>query len=246
MSYHRVKFYPVRGQFFHDPTQFKIDHLPNPDDPDKRSNLPLILQKAAHQVADMVVNDPHNKDIQFLTYRYSESRGRKVKIRSQKLEAMAKVIPTLFKYTSLAWGMVGYEDDDRQFHHYTDRWLASQAGVSESQYKRVSSWVRRKGVLITRKLCTMQEDGSYRGHAGLKHLTSAFMSVLGFDKWMDKERKKAKGRAQNKKDNPNTSPSEMSKKAKAVAKMAQDAAMREIQGYLGGSNKQNLLKIPTL
>jgi len=227
----QFKKYPIDGHFWHDPLQAKVAHYPDPDvnEAEYRTNSPLFLQRAAHDISHKIVNDPHSSTVRWLTYRYSEFYEKNIKFKSSFIEAMAKVIGILINYTSLSWGLVGKEIERGKFMGYTVPYLASQAGVSVAQFKRVTRHLRRKGVMVGKNLCDKQEDGSYKGRAALKYLTRPFYQMFGFDKWLHEERRKSQGRDQKRYEEPVAK----TEKEKATVHMGRIAALQAISKSLG-------------
>ena len=116
--------------------------------------------------------------------------------RTERREACVSLLEAMVYSMDLVTLRVGYpgEHGTGDFVYRTIEWLAEKASISISRAKRAFKDLKSCGILSVKRVCRENDDGSHSSLAASKCFSKAFMLLLGFDKWMSKERKKASAR----------------------------------------------------
>lgn len=226
-----VKHYPLNSLLNgmgikHDPKNPRFDDIVDPDgltladrakigrygSTGKHRSFPLILLKASA----FFVNEIYYKPLEYSLTRYFNDDGVPYKVKSQRREAIAKLGAAMIMHYNIGYGMIGKPGKDGEFIHYSVESLASFAGLSYDRAKRAFQVFRDKGCLTCKKIVEENDDGSFVSRSYVKHLTFGFWDMLGFGKWIKKERKK---RYKKSMENAGSEPKTLTKRERVMGAM---------------------------
>lgn len=119
--------------------------------------------------------------------------------RTERREACVRLLESMILHMDVTSLRIGYPDKNafNGFAYRSVEFLADAAKLSYSRAKRALDDLRRAGILSSHQQYIKQGEGEstkYTGIASTKRLSEAFFTVLGFEKWLSKERKKASDR----------------------------------------------------
>lgn len=156
--------------------------------------------------------------------------------RSERREACVALLEAMVHSMDLVSLRIGYpgQRGSDDFIYRTMEYLSEKAQISYSRAKRALKDLKSCGILSVKRKCVKNPDKTYTGLASTKCFSKAFMSLLGFNKWLSKERKKA-GQRKVEKDIDDDRAERHSPKARAAAVMFTTML---IDGLTGGDMAQ--------
>lgn len=111
--------------------------------------------------------------------------------RSERREACIIVIGCILHYTDLATFRVGIPQADGSMAGLTMPFIAEKCGLSLRRTERAIHDLKKAGFINVYPIVKRLEGATYKGIAAIRTVSIHLFTVLGLDKWLIHERRKA-------------------------------------------------------
>ena len=149
---------------------------------------PKLLIKAVEQLDEMF--ELPKKWLKNLNQNASDANGKSRQKRSERREAIIKLLKTLLKFLDLASLRIGTPGTDNQLHNITIDVLAKHAGLNKKRAERAWDDLKDAGIIIIKPVVDTNEKGEIRAKASVKWLAADFFEAIGLGKWFKETRVK--------------------------------------------------------
>jgi len=119
------------------------------------------------------------------------ANGSKRQQRSERREAICQMFGSLAHYMDLITLIIGVPSTEGGMKGLTMPYLAEKAEISLRRSERAMHDIKAAGIVNVFPICEKLDDTTYKGYAALRVFNVEVFVVLGLDKWLGHERRRA-------------------------------------------------------